>query len=78
MLRMVCPGGMVTAAVWNNYGDQLFATRRGPIPCSSLAQASNDRLRHANRVLAQPVSNGTLINGSDRLWRNIQAPSTRA
>ena len=25
MLRMVCPGGMVTAAVWNNYGDQLFA-----------------------------------------------------
>jgi len=33
---------------------------------------------HAKRVLAQPVSNGTLINGSDRLWRNIQTPSTRA
>ena len=33
---------------------------------------------HAKRVLAQPVSNGTLISGSDRLWRNIQVPSTRA
>src|SRR5712691_1857347 len=33
---------------------------------------------HAKRVMAQPVSNGTLITGSDRLWRNIQAPSTRA
>jgi hypothetical protein len=38
----------------------------------------DDTLCHANRVLAQPVSNGTLINGSDRLWRNIQAPLTRA
>ena len=27
--------------------------------------------------MAQPVSNGTLISGSDR-WRNIQVPSTRA
>jgi hypothetical protein len=28
--------------------------------------------------LAQPVSNRALISGSERLWRNIQAPSTRA
>jgi hypothetical protein len=33
---------------------------------------------HAKRVLAQPVSKGTLIRGSERFWRNIQIPSTRA
>ena len=35
--------------------------------CPTLAQAK--------RVLAQPVSKGTLISGSERLWRNIQVPS---
>ncbi len=60
--------------------DASHATRGGyPVPSADATDdPSAGTPRHAKRVVAQPVSNGTLISGSDRLWRNIQAPSTRA
>jgi hypothetical protein len=33
---------------------------------------SDDTPCHANRILAKPASNGTLISGSDRLWRMVE------
>jgi len=59
------------------------AARRGtPQPgcrrCVVLQSLGDCLCDHANRVLAQPVSNGTLMSGSDRLCRNIQTPATRA